>query len=280
MDALMYCINEIKHQIPYEILHAAMYQGEDPYLSSLTTLEDKIMTKVIKKRVLLTANVIGGVETLIPLNHITPSFYETLYTVYEIPPELTGRREIVSALNLCYMPGNGFMGLTSGYTGVGNVNSTHAMSSSSMNPVMNVASRVGSSFSMSGVLTNAHLEIVARNTVAVYANYRTLANFGMRVVVENDSRLSNIQPRSYPHLAKLCVLATKAYIYNTLSIAINSGVLSGGQELGMFKTFVENYADAQEQYEVYLTEKWGQVAFMNDNTRYSSFLSSMIAPDL
>lgn len=276
----MYCINEIKHSIPYEVLHAGMTLDEDPQLQALSSLEDKILNKVFKKRVLLAANVIGGIETIIPLAGITPSFSEAMYTVYHVPAEYTMDKEIMSALSLSYLPTAGFMGISGGFGGshmVYNPNSPgHGMNSASMN----VASRIGSSYNSSAILSSAHLEIVARNTIAVYAHYQTLANYGMRVVLQNDENLNNIQPRSYQSLSKLTVLATKAYLYNKLIIPINSGYLSGGQDLGMFKSILEGYESAQEDYEVYLREVWGRVAFMNDTTRHSNFLASMLSPNL
>lgn len=150
----------------------------------------------------------------------------------------------------------------------------------SFNPVMGVADRIGNAAASTGVLSNAHLEIVAYNTILVYAHYRTLANFGVRVVVENDSNLNNLQPRSYKNFSRLCVLGVKAYLYNKLIIAINSGYLSGGQELGMFKSILENYASAEEEYATYLREVWASVAFMNDNTRHSRYLMGMLNPSL
>ena len=282
MNALIYSLNEINHQIPKELLHAGMMVDEQESTAYLTSLDDKILRKVLKKRVLLDANVVGGVEIIIPLNNLQPSFSEHFYTVYNISPELTNNREIISALSLAFMPANGYFGQVGNYYGSGSSVSGNSTLSgfNSFNPVMGVADRIGNAASSNGVLSNAHLEIVAYNTILVYAHYRTLANFGIRVLLENDSNLNNIQPRSYKQFSFLCVLATKAYLYNKLIIAINSGYLSGGQELGMFKNILENYASAEEEYRTYLREVWGAVAFMNDVTRSNRFLSSMIAPNL
>lgn len=280
MNALMYAINEIKHTIPYEILHAGLTIDEDQQLYAMSTLEEKINQKVFMKRVLLAANVIGGIETIIPINGLAPTFTEHMYTVYHIPADLVMGKEIVSAMSLSYMPTAGFIGVTGGFGG----NSMTYNPTTPMNymntATMNVASRIGASFNSSAVLSSAHLEIVARNTIAVYAHYRALANYGIRVLLENHENLANIQPRSYQALSKLAVWAVKAYIYNKLIVPLNSGMLSGGQELGVFKSIVESYADAEEGYQTYLKEVWGKVAFMNDTQRYSNFLSGMIAPDL
>ena len=279
MNALDYAVNEVKNKIPYELLYAGMTYREDPQMINLSSIEEKLVQKVIKKRVLLMCNVIGGIQQFIPINQLYPSFSENMYTVYQVPSELVMNKEIVSALHLSYVPGSGFMG-GGGYSGVGSVTSPGMPQMFSMNPVENVASRIGAAASMTGVLTNAHLEIVAYNTIAVYANYRSLTNFGILVVLENDSKLNNLQPRSYQALGRLCELATKAYIYSTLIVPVNSGYLSGGQDLGVFKNILESFSNSEEDYQTYISEVWGKVLFLNDTTRTNRFISSMIAPDL
>ena len=282
MNAIDYAVSVIRNNtIPYEILHAAMTYGEDPQVSALSSIEDKLVNKVIKKRVLLTCNVIGGIEHFVPINMLQPTFYENMYTVYQVPADLVMNKQIVSALTLSYMPGSGFMGgQMSGYSGNGSIVAPGSPDMYSSNPVMNVAGRIGAAAAMNGVLTNAHLEIVAYNTIAVYANFRTLTNFGIWVVLENDNNLNNLSPRSYEKLAILCTLATKSYIYNKLIVPLNMGYLSGGQDLGVFKSIVESYQSAEEDYNTYVQEVWGKVLFHADTARTNRLINSMIAPDL
>lgn len=276
MNAILYAINEVNAQIPFEVLNAALTIDEHPDTVNLTSLDDKILRKILKKRILLDANIIGGIETIIGLNNISPSYTEHYYTIYNIPPEATMNKEIISVLGITYMPGNGFFGGASGYSTTPN----SIIESAQFSAVTNVANRIGNSASINGILNNTHIEIVGYNTILVYANYRTIANFGLRVILENDSNLNNIQPRSYKNFSILVVLGVKSYIYNKLIIAINSGYLASGQDLGMFKSIVESYSDAEEQYRTYLREVWGSTAYMNDVTRYNRYLSSMISPDL
>lgn len=270
MNCLIYSINEIQNTIPYEILNAGFTIDEVPETVNLTSLGDKILRKVIKKRVLLDANIVGGIETIIPLNSVAPSYTENYYTVYQIPPELTMNKEIISVLNITRTPSGGLL-----YGGIG-VSTVFGQNQA----VTNVANRIGDSVSSSGILSNAHLELVGYNTVLVYAHFRVLSSFGLRVILENDSNLNNIQPRSYKAFSLLCILATKAYLYNKLIVPINSGYLASGQDLGVFKSILESYSDAEEQYRTYLEEKMGSILFMNDTTRYNRMLASMIAPDL
>ena len=277
MNALLYAINEIRAQIPTEIIHAAMMIDEPEVTAKLTSLDDKLLNKVIKKRVLLDANIVGGIETILPLSQ--PSYYDQYYTIYNVPPEATNNREIISVLSIAFMPASGYFGQTAtdfgtagGYSN-GNFNGNHQS-----NPVMGVARRIGDAASISGALSNAHIELVAYNTILIYANYRAVASFGVRVILENETNLNNIQPRSYKGLSLLCVLAAKSYIYGKLIIPINSGYLAGGQDLGIFKSLIENYSSAEEEYRTYLREQWAATAYMNDTTRYNRFLSSMLNP--
>jgi hypothetical protein len=281
VNALIYAVNEVKSQIPFELIHAGLMIDETDVTSNLTTLDDKLLRKVIRKRILLDANIVGGVETIIPLNNVPPSYSEYYFTVYQIPPELTMNREIISALNIVSVPVNGFYGNSGGFGNqVGNGSPGSFGNFGLQNPVMGVADRIGNAAAPTGNVSNANLEIVAYNTVLVYANYRNLASFGMRVVLENETNLNNIQPRSYKTLGMLCTLGTKAYLYNKLIIAINSGQLSGGQDLGTFRSILESYSSAEEEYRTYLREIWAPTAFINDNVRYSRFLGSMICPNL
>lgn len=282
MNALQYAVNMIKHQIPQEVLQVAFNIDENASTVNLTSLDEKILRKCIRNRVMIDANVVGGVELTIPLNQVTPAFFEDTYTVYFIPPELTMNREIISVLGLTSLPfGSGYNGnIPSSGGGHAAPYSMSPTINSNYNAVMNVADRIGDAAAISGIFHNAHTEIVGYNTVAVYSYYRTLAMLGLRVVIENDNNLNNIQPRSYNVLGTLCSLAVKAYIYNKLSIAINNGYLSGGQDLGMFKNIVDSYSQAEEDYQVYLREKWAKVAFMNDNVRHTRQIISMISPDL
>lgn len=275
MNAIIYAINEINHQIPIELIHAGMTIDEQENTVNLNSLDDKILYKVLKKRVLLDANIVGGIETIIPLNNIQPSFSEYFYTVYQIPSELTNNKEIISALSIAFMPTNNYLGQPIGYQGYSTLFNNSYVSS-----LANVTDRINNSVSSNSIMYNTHVELVSYNTILVYAYYRILANFGVRVILENDSNLNNIQPRSYKSFSTLCVLATKAYLYNKLIIPINSGYLAGGQDLGTFKSILESYSTAEEDYRTYLREIWSSVAFMNDTTRYNRYIGSMIAPDL
>lgn len=281
MNAIQHALNMIKQQIPNEILQAGFTIDENAATVNLTSIDDKVLVKCIRSRVMLDANIMGGVETVIPLNHIPPSFYEDFYTVYYIPPETVMNREIVSVIGLSSLPlmsASGSQAMMGSAYGVPNgTNPNHGLGH---NALMSVADRIGDAAAINGVLHNAHLEIVAYNTIAVHAHFRTLAYLGLRVLLANDDNMNNIQPRSYRHFSTLCTLAVKAYVYNKLVIAINNGYLAGGQDLGMFKSIIDNFSQAEEDYQNYLVNVWAKVAFMNDTTRHARYLTGMLTPDI
>lgn len=280
MNALMYALNEIRSQIPYEVLYASITFGDDMQLINMSSLDEKVMNKIIRPRVMMAANVVGGIEHVIPLQGVRPTFSEQFYTVYQIPPDLTMNKQILSALGLTHMPLSSFAQINGVVGGFSPSPYGQGVGRFGYSAVMNVTNRIESAVNPAVSASTAHLEIVARNTIAVYAHYQSLGNFGMRVVLENDENLNNIQPRSYQSFSSLCVLAVKAYIYNKMIVPLNSGYLSGGQDLGAFKMIIESYSEAQEQYQLYLTNIWAATAFMNDTRAFHDHLSSMFAPDL
>jgi len=272
MNALIYAINEINHQIPSDLLEIGFTIDDTPETVKLNSIDDKILNKLIRKRVLLDTNLIGGVELIIPLSDVKPTITEYNYTVYNIPPEITLGREIISALSITYSLGRSIFnnGNSLAFSNINNAN----------NSLTAVTQRISNSVAPEGSITNAHLELIGHNTILVYVNYVLLKNHGLRVIIENDSNLNNIQPRSYKAFSYLCVLATKAYLYNKLIIPVNNGLLAFGQDLGIFKDILESYSGAEEEYRTYIEEKMSAILFMNDTTRMNRFVKSMVAPDI
>lgn len=280
MNALQYAISEIKNQIPHEILYAAFTIDDLPETVNLTSLEHKITYKLLKNRVAMDCNIFGGVETIIPLGDIQPISAEAYYTVYQIPPDKTLNKEIIAALSLTFLPI--IVNYATGdypYAQY-NVAAQHVNSGSA---IMANANRISTAAADTGVLNNAHLELIGYNTVLVQQTTKTFFNFsnyGLKCLVENNENFSNIQIKTFKAFSTLCVLACKSYIYHKLLIAINNGYLQSGQELGVFKSVVDGYETSEEDYYTYLNEKWRKISMMNDTTRYNTYLRTMVNPGL
>jgi hypothetical protein len=95
-------------------------------------------------------------------------------------------------------------------------------------------------------------------------------------LVANSGEMENIQPAYYGIVAELSVLACKAFIYTKLRVGIDQGQLMAGQDLGVIKEVVSEYADANQTYRELLKEKGGKLMFMNDRKRHARDLRSRV----
>jgi len=146
------------------------------------------------------------------------------------------------------------------------------------NPLLNVGLKAMDTVTGQSPYFSAKLSLIAENTILVRYNDFSQEPGFIRCIIQNDEDLLNISPRSYNHFSKLVVLAVKSYIYKELFIRVNAAKLSGGQELGTFKELIDQYADAEEEYQLYLREVWMKVSFMSDDESYTRFIKASIMP--
>lgn len=272
MNAISTALREISFRIPRELLDVTFNQNEGYYKHNITTLDEKILNMVIRPRVLMDANIVGGVSLIIALQGMVPTEYDPYNTVYYIPPESIGYRNIISVLSAVMFP----YGLTSSG---GNTNYNY-FAQNGLNSVTDVMGRVYDSVANVAIISNATPMLIGTNTVLIKENYRVVSSYGLKCVIDNEESLQNINPRSYLVFGDLCVLAVKSYIYNKLIVKKGKAHLESGQELGEMKNLIDEYRDAEEQYRVYLNEKWRPVAYMNDIPNYNKYIKSMVNPGL
>jgi hypothetical protein len=272
MNILVKAIDEVKYRIPQEILNIAFIETTQNWRGAPVSIDDIIMNKVIRPRVLVDTNIVGGQHVMIPLDGLPMRKVDQYAIVYEIPPESINYRTIISVLSVNYLPYN------SAYTSAGYSYGLGVAGNSS--DLLSAASRVADSVSSIPVVSNATVELIGYNTVMIRDPVRLSQMYQLRCIVGNEENLNNISVRSHLHFCKLVELAVKAYIYNTLIIKIDQAYLTGGQELGSVKSYVDNLADSNENYDTYLRDVVQGVMFMNDVTSYNRFIRSMISPGL
>lgn len=272
MNTLIKTVEEIKYTIPYDVLRLAFQDEYTAWRNGGVTLDEKILSKIIRPRVLVDCNLVGGMEVVIPLDGLNPESVDQYYTILKIPSERIGNKTIFSVLSLGLHPYNSSLNMAVGAMGFSapvNVNS-----------VTNTAQRIGDSVSTAPILANTRIDIIGHNTVLIHEQWRLIVSYSLRCMVANDPEMQNIHPRSILAFSKLCQLAVKSYIYNTMIVKIDQAFLSGGQELGAVKNIIESYADAEELYQTYLKEKWSKVAYMNDKLGHDRFIRLQISPGL
>ena len=272
MSAITKALDHIKMTIPFEVLKIAFRDDLHNWRQAPTGLDNLILEKVIKPRVLVDADLVGGSMVIIALDTVAPKYVDNYSFIYEIPPDKVSNREIVSVLSVGYLP-------YAGSFGYGTTNQP-AMSSGSFNDLTSAGQRLMDSHSNMPVVSTASCDIIGYNTVLIRDSQRLTATYTLRCVLANDVNLVNINPRSWLNFCNLCALAVKSFIYNKLIIQIDQAYLSGGQELGALKNYVESLSDAEELYQTYLRETWQAVAFHNDSQSFERFIRLQISPGL
>lgn len=266
MDVIQKAVDTLKFTIPRPILEtvfikrgAGIGSWRDDiygYRRENANIDQLIIDTVIRPRVCVDCNLVGGTEAFIPLAGLPVERANDYTSVYRIPKDKTQGRSILTALSISF-------------TDPSRISSYGVATSTNNNAVMRAGQAVMDAMGTIPAVSTAHVQLIGENVVMVRDVIVLPANVYLRCVLANDENLTHIQPRSYRHFAKLVEHAVKAYIYNEYVIQMDLGELHGGQTLGRFKEIIDTYSDANELYETYLNETWQKVALMNDRESWT-----------
>lgn len=273
MDALKKAIYEVKRRIPPRVLEKAFTPAHSSWFRpSESNLDEQILSLVVRPRVLVDCDLVGGVEAMIPIGDLPFDKTDNTTSIVRIPKDRTEGKSITSVLHVAFLSmsnANGWSALM----GLGtNPNYDYAENGSVMGAALGVLSAVDKI----PVTSTANAQLIAENVIMIRDVINTPANSYLRCILTNDPDLNNIQPRSYMHICKLIEFAVKSYIYNETIVDIDTAELQGGFNLGVVKTIIESYADAEQNYQDYLKDKWRAVAMMNDAVSYRRLLKLAI----
>lgn len=271
MNILSKALDHIKMTIPVEVLRVAFQDDLQNWRQAPVGIDEMIMDKVIRPRVLIDANLVGGSQVLISLEGLVPKYGDYYSAVYEVPMERTSYRHIISVLSVNYLPfvASGMRGAMGGM-----------MPATNSNDIAMAGSRLMDSHSSIPAVSTANCELIGANTVLIRDQFRMASTYILRCIIGNEENLNNISQRSYLSFATLCQLAVKSFIYNRMIIRMDQAYLAGGQELGAFKNYVESLSDMEEMYQTYLRETWSGTAFMNDQLSHDRFIKLQISPGI
>ena len=268
MNIINNAVAELFFRIPQPLLQEAFKDPTHLWQQAPFNLDQAIINKVIKARVLIAANLVTGEAINVYLHAVTPIFRDQYCVIYRVPAEQTQGREILSVLSISYMPYSNNMG-------------TYGLGQSNIGPLYSndtgaTFQQMAESYSSIPHTGSASADITGHNTIRITDPMRSMMGYILRCYVTNERWLSNFNPRSHPAFFRLVELAVKSYIYNTLRVRIDEAFLQGGQNLGVFKTIVEEYADAEEMYQTYLREDFSAVSHMNNRNQHERFLRMQI----
>lgn len=256
-------LQEIKWEIPEEILDLVFLKKAYYFRDRPTNLDKEIINKVIGPRVMVDCSLISGVDYIVPLLDIYRETTEEWMAIYRIPKSFTDNRSIMSILSIMYL--NPYQ--VSSAAGTNQCGWSHTMSTSqavldAMSPIPN--------FSSSEVSLEGENTIIIRDARVLPS--RSYA----RCILSYDEYMSNINPRSYLAFAKMCVLAVKAYIWTKRVIAMDRGELTAGVTLGAIKEVIDEYRDANQTYEDYRKDVMRKVLHLNDDFRKRRHITRIV----
>lgn len=272
MNILQKALAEVRYSLPNEILQIAFIDKGINYRAAPISLEERIMSKVIRPRVIVDIDIAGGELMIVDTSGVIPQLVDVRTMVFELPAEKVMYKTILAVLSASYIPtGGNFNQTTMPY---------QITPQSQGSDLMSAGMRVGNAMANSQPLSNSEVELIGYNTVLIRQQMRVSNVYSLRVMVGNEENLNNLPIKAIPYFSKLCVLAVKAYIYNTLLVAMDENFIYRGQQLGVIKSIIEGYADVNEMYQVFLKENWSGVAYMSDHGRMRRFIKLSISPGL
>jgi hypothetical protein len=258
MDAITFALRRVVNSdIPDLILEDAFISKQSRMQRRPASMEDNIREKVIMRRVIPDLNILGGVSVDINLAGMPFELLTNFQRIYRIPFHLTQNREITQVINVT-------LNVTSNYGDMrpgSNTNNVY------VTPIERAASRVVDSWRPIPNITNAQIEILGDNVLKINDFQNFSGDMTLRCLIKYSDELEELKKPYYGIFADLVVLATKAYIYKNLSLEIDMAKLSGGREFGRYKEFIDDYRDANEQYQTLLDEKAGKMLLLNDQNR-------------
>lgn len=262
MNPIVKSIDDLKFRIPREILNEVFVNKTYGYRGTPTGLDEQILTQVIRPRVLVDCNLVGGTEALISMEGVPNERPDVYVTVYHVPKDRTQGRSIMSVLNVSYMSPS-MMALAPAVQG---------FKPCSITPPLMAGQAMMDAMSPMPSTSTAKVQIIAENTLMIRDTAPPVGYAYVRCVLADDENMSHIQMRSIPAFCKLVELAVKSFVYNESIINLDKGQLYGGHDLGKFKEIIDGYSDAEQMYQEYLEQKWQGVAFMNDRESFERFV--------
>lgn len=266
LNPIQRAVYEIKFSIPIEILQEVFKPTMYSWSPVSASIEEQIISRVIKPKVFVDVNMVGGTEVIIPTRDLPRERTDEFTTVFHIPKNMTQGRSIISVLSISYADANSLTAY----------NQTAIYDPCTINANNQATEALYQANNTFITPSTAKVELVAENTVMVKDTVRTFSLGFLRCILAYDEQLSQLQIPSILDFVELAVLATKAYIYNTYKIRLDEGKVKGGFELGSFAEIVDSYSDAREQYNEFLRETWRKVAFMNDRESYERLIRMQI----
>lgn len=267
INAIDHALRNVYQNIPIEILELAFNQQ-----GGRKSLDEEITQKVIEDRIRPDLSAIAGQYKEIILDPSWASVAEVSsdnaslisnvpYAIYCIPPKAREYRQItgVIGMQMPYGATNSLAMAASGLQG-GMVRGVSA--GTFANQAIN-----GITFNDTPLMPTPIL--MAGNQIRITPfEMSMMRSFSwlLKCRLEYDKDFTNLTPDAVVQLSELVVTATKAFIFNALTIKLDMGYIRSGQEIGRIREIIDQYAEQVERYNVIRMEFHGSAEQLDINT--------------
>jgi len=251
MNAIDKALQEIRATIPLPILQRAFINTIEHYQMLNVSLDSVIRDQVISQRVWADCSLQGAQQVLIPFRELKPMQPDAYSFIYRIPKSMTNGRSIMSVLDVVYYVAQGLVAYGGSYSMVNSLNSNCENS-----PILQAGKALRDVDGNIAQISTANAQVIGENVIFINDNSGLVVAGGAHVKLAHDDQFSNIKPELYGAFAKLCVLATKAWIFNNMEIIIDRNEVWSGMAVGKFKEIIDRYSSAEEMYQEYKDTTW------------------------
>ena len=256
MDNTNYLLERIHLHIPEEILVIGFNSYTNRGMFSIDyAIKEQIVFGIVLKDCCLFSGKIKKIELqedFVQRVSQQPSIIPYgAYSLYKIPEEYREHQPITYAIDISYP-------ITDIYPYTTPIEGTSGS-------LQQLADNSISSYTGYGNAPKPLVTATPPDIIKLTPPQMTHVNWLIACIIGYDQSFTNISPGLLQSLSKMCVEATKMWLYKNLIIKIDQGLLVGGKELGKFKDIIESYTDANEKYEEYLMDFRGASQFDNDS---------------
>ena len=275
MNAINVALNNIKFSIPINVLELAFINFNPLKKAVMESLDSMITHTVIKPKVMVDCNLIGGIYIDVDLRQCQLVETNDYSCLIKVPKKLTGGKSIVSLGTIIAGYNMGIGNPFGAFNSYGVSNGCGVVTNTS-NQLMQAANNMYNNLAYSNIAQTTAMQLLGDNLIYVYSAWMNIQDSVLNCTVENDENFENLDPRLYPYFSKLCIYAVETYIFNTLYITLGEGEIYGGHQLGQIKEIVDNYRDSNEKYDEYLHNEWAGVFFHNNKKAKKRLIRLML----
>lgn len=270
MNAIDKALQEIRATIPLPILQRAFINTVEHYQQLSISLDSVIRDQVIAQRVWTDCSLQGAQQLLIPFRELRPTQPDAYSFIYRIPKSMTNGRSIMSVLDVVYYVAQGLVAYGGSYSMVNSLTTSCENS-----PILQAGKALRDVDGNIAQISTANAQVIGENVIFINDNSGLVVAGGAHVMLAHDDQFSNIKPTLYPQFSKLCVLATKAWIFNNLEIIIDRNEVWSGMAVGKFKEIVDRYSSAEDMYQEFKETTWVKAQKANDYVTSSRIIRGL-----